>query len=147
MTLEIRRASADDKPEWLRMRLLLWPDVESPELLVEMDRMLADPMTPVFVIQRPGGGLAGFIETGTRKYADGCVTAPVGYIEGWFVDADVRRRGIGRLLITAAEDWARSLGLHEMASDTGLSNHDGLNAHLALGYREYERAIHFVKTL
>jgi len=147
MTLEIRRASADDKSEWLRMRLLLWPDVESPELLVEMDRMLADPMTPVFVIQRQGGGLAGFIETGTRKYADGCVTAPVGYIEGWFVDEDLRGQGWGHRLVRAAEDWARSQGLKEMASDTWLDNEVSIRAHLAMGYEEVERLIHFAKTL
>ena len=36
------------------------------------------------------GGLAGFIETGTRKYADGCVTGPVGYI------SRPRSRGVAR---------------------------------------------------
>ena len=67
-------------------------------------------MTPVFVLERPDGRLGGFLEAGTRKYAEGCVTAPVGYIEGWFVDENLRRQGHGHELVNAAEDWARSQG-------------------------------------
>ena len=143
----IRRATAADRPEWLRMRLLLWPAEERSELEAELDSMLQDPGTPVFVVERPGGRLGGFLEAATRPYADGCSTRPVGYIEGWFVDQDVRRQGLGGMLVAAAEEWAGSLGLSEMASDTGLSNQDGLSAHLALGYKETERLIHFAKAL
>lgn len=147
MNINIRHATADDKPEWLRMRLLLWPEVESADLLQEMDRILQDPLTPVFVLERSGGGLAGFLEASTRKYAEGCVTAPVGYIEGWFVDVDLRGQGLGHQLVRAAEDWARSQGLKEMGSDTWLDNETSIRAHLAMGYEEVERLIHFAKTL
>jgi aminoglycoside 6'-N-acetyltransferase I len=143
----IRLATAADRPEWLRLRLPLWPRERPAQLEDDMDSMLQDPRTPVFVVERPGGGLAGVLEAGTRPYDDGCNTRPVGYIEGWFVDEDLRRQGLGRLLVAAAEDWARSLGLREMASDTDLSNQNGLSAHLALGYKETERLIHFSKTL
>ena len=147
MSLNIRRATAEDKPEWLRMRLLLWPEVESPELLQELEGILKDDLAPVFVLERPGGGLGGFLEAGTRKYAEGCVTAPVGYIEGWFVDEDLRGQGFGGQLVKAAEDWARSQGLKEMGSDTWLWNERSIRAHIALGYSEIERLIHFAKTL
>jgi aminoglycoside 6'-N-acetyltransferase I len=152
MTLDIRpsrirQATTDDKSEWLRMRHLLWPDVEPEDLLEEMDRVLADSLMPVFVLQRPDGTLGGFIEVGTRKYADGCVTAPVGYIEGWFIDEDLRGKGLGHDLVRTAEDWARSQGLREMASDTWLDNDLSIRAHLAMGYEEVERLIHFAKTL
>lgn len=147
MNLNIRQANADDKPEWLRMRLLLWPDVEFSDLLQEMDGILKDPLAPVFVLARPEGGLAGFLEASTRKYAEGCITAPVGYIEGWFVDEDLRGQGFGHQLVRAAEDWARSQGLKEMGSDTWLDNDVSIRAHLAMGYEEVERLIHFAKTL
>src|SRR5512140_578713 len=99
MNMNVRLATADDKPEWLRMRLLLWPEVGPAGLAQEMGCMLADPMTPVFVLERPAGGLGGFLEAGTRKYAEDCVTSPVGYIEGWFVDEDLRGRGLGHQLV------------------------------------------------
>ena len=147
MNFRVRRATTDDKSEWLRMRLLLWPEVGPAGLMEDMDRMLADALTPVFVLERPDGRLGGFLEAGTRKYAEGCVTAPVGYIEGWFVDEDLRRQGHGHELVNAAEDWARFQGLHEMGSDTWLDNEGSIRAHLAMGYNEVERLIHFAKTL
>ena len=45
-----------------------------------------------------------------RSYGEGCETSPVGYIEGWYVDPDLRQKGLGGLLFQAAEDWARSEG-------------------------------------
>ncbi len=146
-TLLIRQNTPADQSEWLRMRHLLWPDVETPELLREMEHIVADPMSPVFVLERPDGSLGGFIEASTRKYADGCETGPVGYIEGWFIDEDLRGLGFGKALVSTAEDWARSQGLVEMASDTWLDNDVSIKAHLAMGYEEVERLIHFAKTL
>ena len=152
MTLDVhptvvRPASSSDRAEWLRMRHCLWPEVELEDLRREMERILADTLTPVFVMERPDGSLGGFIEAGTRKYADGCSTTPVGYIEGWYVDEDLRGQGVGRMLIRAAEDWARGQGLREMASDTWLDNETSIAAHLKMGYEEVERLIHFAKAL
>jgi aminoglycoside 6'-N-acetyltransferase I len=143
----IRLASPADLFEWLRMRRELWPDIESEDLIPEMERMIRDPQTPVFVMERADGKLGGFIETGTRKYADGCETSPVGYIEGWWVDEDLRGQGLGKSLVKTAENWARSQGLHEMASDTWLENEVSIAAHLKMGYEEVERLVHFAKTL
>jgi aminoglycoside 6'-N-acetyltransferase I len=147
MTMHIRLATLQDRAEWLRMRLLLWPEAGEVDLRSEMEAMLADPMTPVFILERAGGGLGGFLEAGTRKYAEGCATGPVGYIEGWFVDKDLRGHGYGHALVREAEDWARSQGFREMASDTWLDNEGSIGAHLAMGYQEVERLIHFAKTL
>ena len=143
----IRLAARTDFPEWLRMRMLLWPDADPKGLEDELDSILVDPMTPVFVAEREDGRLCGLLEAGTRPYADGCDTSPVGYIEGWYVDEDLRGRGIGRALVAEAEDWARDRGLHEMASDTALTNEAGHKAHLALGYRDMEHLVHFAKKL
>ena len=143
----IRLVTAADRPEWLRMRQLLWPRADADDLAGELDAVMQNPMTPVFVAEREQGGLCGFLEAGTRPYADGCDTSPVGYIEGWFVDQDLRGTGIGRALVAEAEDWARDQGLHEMASDTAVTNEAGLRAHLALGYKEMEHLIHFAKNL
>jgi len=47
----------------------------------------------------------------------------------------------------AAEDWARSISITEMASDTWLDNEISIKAHFAAGYEEVERLVHFLKTL
>ena len=145
--ISIRPAVAADKPEWLRMRLLLWPFGTAAGFSADMDQLLADPLTPVFVVARPDGSLGGFLEAGTRKYAEGAETSPVGYIEGWYVDEDLRGAGVGKALVQAAEEWARSEGFHEMGSDTWLENESSIRAHLKMGYEEAERLVHFIKKL
>jgi GNAT superfamily N-acetyltransferase len=138
------------------MRSLLWPDGAVGEHANEINAFIgtstfrwSEPFLglAVFVAVRPGGGLCGFVEASIRPYAEGCVTWPVGYVEGWFVDADVRRHGIGKRMVTAAEHWATGLGCREMASDAHPENKVSLIAHKALGFEEAERAVHLRKRL
>ena len=60
----------------------------------------------VFVLERSNGVLGGFIELNVRNYAEGSQSSQVPYVEGWYVDSDLRGRGYGRQLIRAAEMWA-----------------------------------------
>jgi aminoglycoside 6'-N-acetyltransferase I len=144
----VRRAMQNDQTEWLRMRTALWPDGSPHDHLREMRDQLNDPARyAVFVAQRDGGDLGGFLEASLRAYADGCDSSPVGYIEGWYVDADLRQQGVGGELVRAAEQWALAQGCTEMASDCDLGNLTSFRAHLALGYQEAERLIHFRRSL
>ncbi len=143
----VRFITAQDRSEWLRMRLVLWPDHSAEGHLIEMGELSADPTCAILVAARADEGLGGFLEVGMRKYAEGCQTSPVAYIEGWYVDADLRGLGVGKQLVLAAETWARQNGLSEMASDCQIDNDISRQAHQALGYQEVERLIHFIKTL
>lgn len=100
----------------------------------------------VFVSERDGGGLNGFLEMSVRDYAEGC-EGRTPHVESWFVDEDARGRGIGRALLAAAEAWAREHGYREIASDTQLDNATSERLHRAYGFEEVERAIHFRKAL
>jgi aminoglycoside 6'-N-acetyltransferase I len=145
--LHIRPMNAEDRTEWQRMRLALWPNHSLQELQAEMAEISADLMLPVFVIARPDGTLGGFVETALRPWASGCATRPVGYIEAWYVDLDLRRQGWGGWLVHAAEAWAAEQGCQEMASDCELDNSISYQAHLALGYEETLRIIEFRKSI
>ena len=101
----------------------------------------------VFVYEHSYGKLGGFIELSVRNRVDGTMSPRVGYVEGWYVDADVRGKGIGRALIARAEAWAKEMGFTELASDAELENEDSIRAHGALGFRETFRLVHFVKSL
>ena len=101
----------------------------------------------VLVADRGDGRLAGFVEIGSRDYAEGCASSPVAYLEGWYVDPDVRGRGLGRRLQRAAEAWAVAHGYTEMASDAELHNDASLAAHIALGFEEIERQVCLKKRL
>ena len=93
------------------------------------------------------GLLIGFLELDQRKYAPGCRSSPVPFIEGWYVEPAARRRGIGRALAEAAEAWSRAAGFDEMASDAEIQNRDSHAAHAALGYEEIERIVCFRRAL
>ena len=133
------------------MRVSLYPDADTGEV----DDWFAAAAgggthavgVAVLVADRGNGKLAGFVEIGSRNYAEGCETTPVAFLEGWYVDPDIRRTGVGRRLVQAAEAWAVENGYAEMASDTELENEVSLRAHLALGYEEVERQICFRKRL
>jgi len=112
-----------------------------------MVQIASDPEQPVFVAERPEGGLCGLLEVSIRKEAEGCTTDRIGYLEGWFVDPDLRGKGIGQKLVAAAEAWARAQGCTEMASDTTPDYPLSPAAHAKLGYIEIQRTIHFRKDL
>lgn len=146
MDLMIRRATPEDKAEWFRMRHGLWPDAPDEYLDFDMDDILSSERDAVLMAFHDGQAV-GMIEARLREYGEGCETAPVGYIEGWYVNDALRGHGIGAALVRAAEDWAREKGCTEMASDTWLENDVSITAHLKLGYEEAERLVHFWKRL
>ena len=124
----------------------LVPEVNT-VLAVEAVQWVADPSTDTLLAVANDGGLLGFAEVGLRSYAEGCETSPLGYLEGWYVDPRARRRGVGRALMRAAEDWARSKGCTEMASDTEFHNEISQEAHERLGYERVETIVVYRRSL
>lgn len=147
MGYEIRRATAADQPEWLRMRQMLWYHLPAEYLQLDMDAILADRKRAVFVASNADGNLVAFVETSLRDYAEGCQTSPVGYIDAWYVDENIRGQKLGREMILTAENWAREKGCTEMGSDTWLENEASIEAHRKTGYFEVDRLVHFIKKL
>jgi aminoglycoside 6'-N-acetyltransferase I len=144
----IRPVTPADSAEWLRMRHALWPDADPGELASEIEAFFSAPRRwTALVMARPDGRLMGLIELSIRQYAEGCTSDNVGYIEGWYVDPDVREQGCGRELVLAGEEWARSCGCTEMGSDALITNDISIHAHMALGYQEVERQVVFRKEL
>ena len=149
----IRPAHFEDAPALAALCFKLWPDSPLKEHAREVDAKLSgkpEAMLPLtyFVAEAHDDTLVGFVEIGLRSHADGCDPAqPVGFLEGWYVTPAFRRQGIGRRLAVAAEDWARSHGAKEMASDTWIDHVLSQEAHAALGYEVVDRCVHFRKSL
>ncbi|MBF0252056.1 MAG: GNAT family N-acetyltransferase [Alphaproteobacteria bacterium] len=144
----VRRARPEDTERWLSMRLSLWPETDEHQHREEIDMMLSNSSRYcTFVCETIEHELFGFAEVSLREWAEGCVSSPVGYLEGWFVEENMRRRGAGANLLNAAEDWARSHGCVEMASDTNLGNKASEAAHRTLGFKIAARVVAFRKDL
>ena len=147
--MKIRAAVVDDLDVWVAMRQALWPEESADELRADAEAFFQDRgwRAATLLCEDEAGRAVGMIELSLRSYAEGCDSSPVPFVEGWFVVPDARRRGIGRALVAAAEVWARERGHREIASDTQLWNTDSQAAHLALGFEEAERAVHYRKSL
>lgn len=141
--MRVRRYEPADRHQYQRMREALWPDCSD----AENDVWFAREDAATFLAERDDGTVCGFVEVGSRPYAEGCDSSPVGYIEGWWVDEAVRTRGAGRALLDAAEHWARSMGYTEMGSDALIDNRVSHAAHERCGYEEVERLVVFRKSL
>ena len=147
--MKVRLATRDDLVAWCDSRTALWPDADPRELRAEAEAHFAGGglLQAVFVCEDGASRIVGMLELSCRPYADGCVSSPVPYVEGWYVRPDSRRQGIGRALMNAAERWALAHGYSEIASDALIENAVSERAHKTLGFEEVERVIHFRNSL
>jgi aminoglycoside 6'-N-acetyltransferase I len=146
--MKIRAATKQDAAEWARMRQALWPDCKGRRAALEMREQMSNPRKfGVLVIDRGARGLAGFIELALRDGVDGAAREVSAYVEGWYVERDLRGAGWGRKLVAAAGRWAKARGMAELASDAELWNKRAIAAHTGVGFRETFRSVQFIKRL
>lgn len=148
--MNVRHVAPSDSATWLRLRRALWEEGTESEHASDIAAFFAErsrePLA-VLVADDERGTIVGFIELSIRAYAEGCAGDRVAYVEGWYVIPEARRRGVGRLLIGAAEAWGRSIGCRELASDAELTNEISTAAHKALGFVEVGQVRCFRKDL
>ena len=147
MKFTIREMRAADQRVWAEMRTALWPTKGLQAHASSIDELLASGESWGFVAETPDGTAAGFAEIAIRKYANGCDTRPVAFLEGIWVKAHFRRQGIGARLILHAETFLTSRGFRELGSDALLDNLGSQAAHLAWGFSETETVVYFRKIL
>jgi aminoglycoside 6'-N-acetyltransferase I len=145
--MTIRQITAQYQADWARLRDALWPGSLTEHETATQQYFANGAATPVVFVAEWEGQIVGFLELGYRQYAPGCSSSPVPFIEGLYVEPGVRKQGIGRALVSAAETHARREGHLEIASDSELDNDDGVATHKALGYSVIERVVCFRKPL
>ena len=148
--MHVRAVTPADRAAWLAMRCALWPDGSAAEHQEEIAAFFTGkarlPLAVLLAFDAAGAAV-GFAELSIRSVVDGCDTDRVAYLEGWYVEPAARRRGVGRTLVEAAEDWGRAQGCTEFGSDTQVSNTVSAAAHAALGFAETDQVRCFKKRL
>lgn len=147
--MNVRPLEQRDLSAWTALRIALWPEEDAAELAMEAAGHFGSREVArlVLVCEETSGRVVGMIEVDLRSTAEGCLTSPVPYVEGWYVLPDVRTLGVGRQLVEAVERWARAQGYAELASDALLDNEISRAAHGALGFEEASRIVCFRKDL
>ena len=144
--MEIHKAAPDDSLLLAQLACRMWAHKPA-ELEAEFAELTASPEAACFLAY-DGEKAVGFAQCQLRHdYVEGCDTSPVGFLEGIYVDDDYRRSGVARALLCACEEWARSTGCSEFASDCEIDNSDSLAWHLKTGFEEMGRTIWFAKKL
>lgn len=143
--MDIRPLQKPDIEAWIDMRHQLWTHHEREDLIGDTADWVQGKLG-VFVAET-GGGLVGFAEVTMHDHAPGCTTSPVGYLEGWWVDPDHRRRGVGSALLAASERWSRDHGATEFASDAYADSEVSRAVHAAAGFREKRAVVRFHKQI
>lgn len=144
--MEIRKATPADSMALAYLASRMW-DHAPAELEPEFATLTISDEAACFLALDDNQPI-GFAQCQLRHdYVEGCDTSPVGFLEGIYVEAQHRRSGVARALLSACEDWARSVGCSEFASDCELDNHDSLAWHLKSGFSEVNRTIWFAKKL
>lgn len=143
----IKQAGIDDSKIVAELAVLLWPDNEINNLEKEMINYIISDNGAVFIYFCETIPV-GFAQCNLRNdYVEGTESSPVGYLEGIFVKAEYRKRDIGKKLLIQCEEWAKSKGCCEFASDCELNNTESFKFHLHLGFEEVNRIICFKKNL
>lgn len=143
----IYKAQLTDATVIAELATKLWSSATIDSLVEEFHKFLlqADSATYLYIIN---GNPVGFAQCQLRRdYVEGTSTSPVGYLEGVYVESDYRKLGYGKALIKACEDWARTKGCTEFASDCELCNTNSYAFHLHSGFTEANRIICFTKKL
>jgi aminoglycoside 6'-N-acetyltransferase I len=130
------------------MRQALWPEMTEEENASETQALTDKADTFIRLAWSADDRPAGFVEVTLRvDYVNGCVTSPVAFLEGIYVEPWGRRQGVARALVGAVEAWAREKGCSELASDALLENGGSHRMHAGLGFEETERVVYFRKEL
>lgn len=147
MKISLQSPTLETLQTWLTLRKKLWHLSSEEKHLREIKEHLDSDKKHAFIAYADDNIPVGFIEVSLRDYAEGCTHSPVGYIEGWFVDEAYRRKGIGRILMQTAEQWAREHGCTQIASDAEQANATSIDAHKRLGFKAYNTLVHFIKDI
>lgn len=130
-----------------RFFVMLWPESNYDEEHNNCKRIFRSQKETCLLLKKDREYI-GFIYLSLRyDYVEGTLTSPTAYIEGIYIKPAYRKLGMGRRLINLGEEWGKTMGCKEYASDAELSNLLSISFHKKNGFREVNRIACFVKKI
>lgn len=143
----IKRAEEKDIAAIANLAAMMWSNHSVEELNNEFSDLFMKEEAQFF-LKYENDIPVGFAQCQLRHdYVEGTETSPVGYLEGIFVKEGYRHKGYAGALLAECENWAKSKGCKEFASDCELDNDDSLQFHRAMKFTEANRIICFTKKI
>ncbi|GAB6108196.1 aminoglycoside 6'-N-acetyltransferase [Fusibacter bizertensis] len=129
------------------MGIDLWPKNEYHELREEFEK-LAHLEDQIIYLALMEDLPIGFIHMSLRSdYVEGATSSPVGYIEGIYVIPEFRRKNVSKSLVAEGQKWAVGHNCTQIASDIEDDNQLSQTFHLAIGFKEINRIICYIKDI
>ncbi len=147
MPIAVAKVRRDQFNEWLRLRDSVYTGLDRVFHQQEMELYFNAQDKTCLLACDDDGSVCGMVELSLRNVVDGCLSSPVGYVEGIFVHPSYRGTAIARQLIQHAEAWCRSKGCREIATDAELDHEDAQRFHQHMGFQETYRIVEYRKTL
>lgn len=143
----IKRAEEKDIAAIANLAAMMWSNHSIEELNNEFSDLFMKEEAQFF-LKYENDIPVGFAQCQLRHdYVEGTETSPVGYLEGIFVKEGFRHKGYAGALLAECENWAKSKGCKEFASDCELDNDDSLQFHRAMNFTKANRIICFTKKI
>ena len=143
-TITVRAARVADAAQIARLSAQLGYPESDEVFAARLRQLLPLPQHAVFVAADDGAALLGFIAVEHRLTLE---TGERVEIVGLVVDADARRRGLGRALLAAAEAWARGTGTPELVVRSNVVRAESHPFYEGAGYRRAKTQHVYRKTL
>lgn len=140
----IRSAVLADAPQLALLAKQLGYPSTADQVAARLTENLQDPEHIIFVAEREGSELAGYIEAFPFRTIGSNPRIEIGSL---VVHESCRSQGVGRLLMDRAEEWARSRSFKEAGLRSNVIRERAHTFYENLGYRVNKTQKSFRKTL
>ena len=141
--MPLRPISENELSRWRTMRSHIYPELDDEYDSQEMEMILHSNYWFCFFVIDEAEQIIGLVELSLRNIVDNCLTSPVAYLEGLYLEEAWRGQGLGREVIRHIFAWCRERGLSELATDAELHNEAAQAFYRALGFEETDRVVEF----
>ncbi|MBK7541099.1 MAG: GNAT family N-acetyltransferase [Candidatus Competibacteraceae bacterium] len=144
MAINLRIANSNDASEIATLTQELGYGVSEKETLEWLSVLLGSNTHQVIVAADNDSRLLGWIVVEQRLSLEAGLKAE---ISGLVVRATAQRSGVGRQLVSAAEEWATTMGLAQIQVRSNILRKDSHPFYLSLGYMHKKTAHSYAKGL